>query len=614
MNRSFGVYAQVVLLFLISRLFVMYMGFEPEIAFSSAVAAGLFALGMVLPFSEALIMIGRLSRLGKAFLICFCGLFSASVVLGRHICITGSAYSGTAAENYISPYSVIDLFAWVTILAVSSYLIAATILFIRKSGRITSCSSTETSADCRVVGIKGVAVLTLALLVMWTPWLMKYWPGFVFEDTVNSLLQIDGTLPLNNHHPLFFTGLIWLSMKIGRGVGLSTTASLGLYTSFQMMVMALSCSYLTCWMRARFNFNRVVLAIFVAVIGLSPLFATFSIALWKDPVFTAGIIVLTTMVADCYLPSSAVSRRKMVAAFLVMMVVALVRSNGVLVDAGVCFCASVALLRRDDLKRVSGSLALCAALAVASSLIITGPVYSRLGVIPTERAEGYGIPLNQMARVVALGGDMSEDDREYMDSIIPLEQYPTKYRPACTDLLKWDPEFNGDVLENGFWKHWVSMFIKNPRVYFEAWELQTFGYWTVNVDAVNEVSGNITWGVPYLEGSGKALPMGIVSHSLLPSADDSLFPLEQRCVPSGAIFWLCLALFMLSILTGDVWITMAAVPMGAVYASLFVASPIWYWPRYAMAGQFLIPLFIFMLLLAAKGDVFLEDSDGSAEC
>ena len=33
-------------------------------------------------------------------------LFSISVVLSNHICITGGTYAGTIKENYIAPYSV----------------------------------------------------------------------------------------------------------------------------------------------------------------------------------------------------------------------------------------------------------------------------------------------------------------------------------------------------------------------------------------------------------------------------------------------------------------------------------------------------------------------------
>lgn len=45
----------------------------------------------------------------------FVFLFDLSLILGFHITITGSTYNGSAFENYISPYSIIDLVALVFI-------------------------------------------------------------------------------------------------------------------------------------------------------------------------------------------------------------------------------------------------------------------------------------------------------------------------------------------------------------------------------------------------------------------------------------------------------------------------------------------------------------------
>lgn len=68
-------------------------------------------------------------------------------------------------------------------------------------------------------------------------------------------------------------------------------------------------------------------------------------------------------------------------------------------------------------------------------MTITGPVYKALNVTPSEKAESIGILLNQMARVAALDGDMTESDKEYLNSILPYESYKTVYTPTCTDNL-----------------------------------------------------------------------------------------------------------------------------------------------------------------------------------
>ena len=47
-----------------------------------------------------------------------------------------------------------------------------------------------------------------------------------------------------------------------------------------------------------------------------------------------------------------------------------------------------------------------------------------------------------MARVAAAGGDMTNSERVYFDSILPFGRYPETYRLCCTDLLKWDSRCN----------------------------------------------------------------------------------------------------------------------------------------------------------------------------
>ena len=183
------------------------------------------------------------------------------------------------------------------------------------------------------------------------------------------------------------------------------------------------------------------------------------------------------------------------------------------------------------------------AIAIAASLLITGPIYNSLGISPSEKVEGLGIPLNQMARVVAYDGDTTESDKEYMSSLLPLEQYQEVYAPTCTDPLKWNTQFNPEPLTDDFWPHWLSMLVKNPLVYFEAWEMQTFGYWTVNHPSVVFHQGNINGGVPRTAEDPREAPsLGIQPKNLF--GNDlvySILPYDNYSIPIG---WSCSSLWL----------------------------------------------------------------------
>lgn len=61
----------------------------------------------------------------------FAFLFDLSLILGFHITITGNTYDGSAFENYISPYSLVDLAALVFVFpSILSMLLAAYIFLL----------------------------------------------------------------------------------------------------------------------------------------------------------------------------------------------------------------------------------------------------------------------------------------------------------------------------------------------------------------------------------------------------------------------------------------------------------------------------------------------------
>ena len=578
------------LLFVACRLTAIYLNLQPELVFSIAMAIGLLALSNYMRLRKTICALVDQSVPMRVSVSLFSIFFSISIVMGKHVQLTGSTYGGTASENYIDPYGPKDIAALLVLAALCLYLLCCllTVLAPMRGEKVNQ--KREIDLACRVFD-KCELLYAACLLVLWMPWLLAYWPGFVFSDTLSSFAQIQGTAALSNHHPIFFTGLIGAGIRIAHSLGLSSTAGVGIFTSFQMIFQALCYSYLFAWMRKRLGVPKIYICLAISMFGLSPYFASFSIALWKDPIFSSALIAISILLAEIVLRIKhgdkhvGAFRYLMLAALMV--VASLIRNNGPIIVAAVAICSFVYGLFN---KRLLKQLIVVSSLSVgvvALCLVVTGPVYKNMGVVPTEKVESLGVPLNQMARVAALNGDMSDSDRDYMNSVLPLEQYSYKYRPTCTDLLKWDPEFNPKPLENDFWLHWLSMLIRNPRVYFEAWELQTFGFWTVNVPAVNSYDNNIGGGVPRL--SDEEVSPGIRPHSLFGlSALRDYLPYEQQFISCGVLFWLYLLAFIIACWLGWDWAAFSIIPVGAMYVSLLIASPIWYWSRYGIAAQMLI--------------------------
>lgn len=541
----------------------------------------------------------------------FAFLFDLSLILGFHIAITGSTYNGSAFENYISPYSIIDFVALLLIFPSLLVMLLAVYRFISPR-RISENSLNHESClkSINPLGIKTTFLLALIPFICWIPYLLIYWPGFIFGDTLSSLAQATGLASYSNHHPFLYTMFIKACLKIGNILGIGNTGGCVIYCLVQMGFMAYAFAYLSRWITTRCSLKNYWVLIVVLIFSLSPYIATYSIAMWKDPFFSTALVLITVLLMDFVLSKGTIlktSKAWLPCLAILLLIVMFSRNNGIYV----VICTEIILLvywlvtRKKfghsftHIGKLTGSIACTLALC----LVVTGPVYRALDVASSPKVESVGILLNQMARVAALDGDMTESDREYLNSIVPLDEYKTLYSPTCTDNLKWSTSFNSAALEDDFFGHWLSLFIQNPRVYFEAWELQTFGFWTVNQSDVY-AKLNIISGVPH--NTIEAYTVYLDTYQINAEnklGHDSLrdvFPQDSRSIPISVIFWSVAFLSICLCLSGRARWVIALVPSLALLGTLIVASPIWYWPRYGAAVQFLIPFYVALVVMGRR--------------
>lgn len=150
------------------------------------------------------------------------------------------------------------------------------------------------------------------------------------------------------------------------------------------------------------------------------------------------------------------------------------------------------------------------------------------------------------------------------------------------------------------WEHWFSMLVRNPNAFFQAWELQTFGFWTVNTEQQAGWSWNISGGVPRNANPDFVGELANFDISSNPMALDekwtALFPIDSWSVPIGWLFWLVVYLVCcLGISKRGSWL-LFLMPSLILLGTLAIASPIYYWPRYGAALQFLIPFFLLLFV------------------
>lgn len=142
------------------------------------------------------------------------------------------------------------------------------------------------------------------------------------------------------------------------------------------------------------------------------------------------------------------------------------------------------------------------------------------------------------------------------------------------------------------------MLIKNPYIYFEAWELQTCGWWATNCPRIHAF-GNIAGGVPRnitATGEETLEGLGIEACNLL-QADEarSFFSIDGWFVPISWINWFMLFLIICLVISKRKGEILGLIPSVGIVLTFIVASPIWYWPRYGLIEQILLPVFVLLL-------------------
>lgn len=538
----------------------------------------------------------------------FSFLISASLVLGYHIHVENS-YSGLIDTNYITKYHVWDWIA-LFLLMYGFYVVFCFLISLNKGvdGVVPEANPDKKSRELTVL------FHTMIFFLCWLPYLIIYYPGYIFGDSLASLQQALGNYPLDNAHPVLYTMLIRFCIWLGQLSKDKLTTGCAIYCLFQMLYMAFGLGTFLTWLQCTFRVKKYLIYAITACFGLSPYIAQYGIAMWKDPIFSTTVLLVTIQIAEM-LYSSKDSREKRtkkdkhhqktyhggnrIRLFVLLLLVVFSRNNGIyIVAALICIAVVCSILAKKQQIYIT-LLGLCLSAFLVSSFI-TGPVYHQLGISQkNQKVESYGIFLQQMARVVAVNGRLSQEDKKYMDSLLPLQQYAAVYAPCCVDQLKWNRNFKKEPLEEGFFRTYFSILRKNPKICFEAWMLQTYGYWALNNPAVNNLDENILYGVPRILNPKytDAAELGIHFKTVDKDAwNCKVFPYLARCIPLSYIHWLLILLLFLSIRRKDWGSIMILGASLGLLSTLLVASPINYWPRYGLAEQFLLPLYLVLLL------------------
>lgn len=328
-------------------------------------------------------------------------------------------------------------------------------------------------------GWKPWLALTAIILACWAPYVIYLYPGVMWYDTSNQLLQWNN-LPnlftsgqLTDHHPVLDTAVFGMFVDLGNRIG-SGDLGIFLYSIVQSAVAAGVFAHSLQFMHGIHASHRMTMASLI-FICLFPIFPMYSITMVKDSLF------LPLMLAF-FMQSISIVRTRGVAlksplglaAFLLCaLAIALTKKTGLYV---VVLTAIVLLFAAG--ARFRWRIALVA-LAVAATMMALLPkaVFPAAGIAPGGKQEMLAIPIQQSARVLRdHGASLDPQRRKALECVVPMSS-AKRYVTTIADPVKgyvWDP--HKDACLSGFMQAWLLEFFDHPGTYVAAFAGLEYGW------------------------------------------------------------------------------------------------------------------------------------------
>lgn len=524
---------------------------------------------------------GKLAALTspERFFLLFLFLLSGTIIIGGKIHITDVPYFH---KLFILDFIWMGLLCWI-LFPLGRWLAAK-----------INCHLVEV---CKAEGQKRWWLGAFLLLtIAWMPYLLAYYPGVITADSMTSLLQVKDLSILYNHIPIAYTLLIALFARIGWGLG-DANFGVFLFSLAQLLLMAAVLSYSVYWIRTRISKNKVLTFGLLIFYGLNPVIALYSVTMWKDVLFSAWIVLFCLFLADVGMSGGKVLETKKGLAWLgiLFLLVAFGRNNGIYV---IVLCWAVLLLCYKNIRK---KLFASGGAVILLILLVQGSGYKALEIDQAGFAESVGIPLQQISYTIVQDGNLKEEDKEFIEKIIPIQTIEECYSPVSADNIKFNAEFDTAFFEENkveFLKLYLRLLPANLPSYVQSYLLSTVGFWHIEpiewlgAEGVHENEMGI-YGVDYLK---KYLHLDWREN--MSAALDGMRKWPVTNV--GLLVWLVFFYTVISFIQKQPWKALLALPLVGCWLTIMIATPVCSQFRYVYYYHLILPVVCVLIFVKKR--------------
>lgn len=301
------------------------------------------------------------------------------------------------------------------------------------------------------------------------------YPGVLTVDSFSTVRQALGLMPYDNIMPFWHTVSVEYFLELGLRYFSDINAAIALVHMVQIVFMALcmSCVVTTLY---QIGVPLPVLGIVYFLYACMPYNIVYSVTLWKDIPFAGAAMLFT---AGLYRLLKKIGKHSWLN-YLIFIAGAfgfsLWRTNGWYAFFVVTIVMWFLLLRRRP-----GLVVIITAVMLICWVLIN-PVLDHLEVSETNFVEAFAIPMQQIARIIYEGRELTPEEYTLLSEIFDLTKISQVYDPLTVDPIKFetfDYSKVGYIVENAvaYLRLYLSLLVRYPVDFLKAWVDETKGYW-----------------------------------------------------------------------------------------------------------------------------------------
>lgn len=442
-------------------------------------------------------------------------------------------------------------------------------------------------------------IFLIILLICWLPYILSYFPGGIYSDTGSTINQALGIKRLNNHHPILYAFIFKIFFMIGDAFQGGTQLEVELFSIFQVVLMAMVCAYFIYWLYKK-DISKKYIILTILFFGICRLIPIYAISLWKDVPFCLALFMYIIFVADIvYYDGKNLEKVWPVIYYNILLIlVSFLRNNGKYIT----FATTIVILiiyRKNILKHLK-KFAIISIFSIIMTFVIQGPVYNKLEM-NTEYIENVSILFQQVFAVVAKDGEITDEQREFINAVCPIEVIKENYSPCIIDNVKWSGKFNNDFLlanKNKFFKVWLEIGMKHPKIYIEEYLLNTIGFWDINRATMDAYINPTMWG-------DTDTFIGIKQKDYIQNVTGkTIRNILRPTVPVSSAIYLFILIFgaLLTVYRKKYKNLLIYLPAFLVWGTIMIAAPIAFSLRYVYILVLTIPLNLIVPLINTQNE------------